>query len=511
MISAHPIDDKVPPSHFSRNNVKTLFVVTDVVDAQYNVAYINHLRSGQVVVHEIYYPIHDSISSVHDVAERLAATIRNIQPTGPYSLLGEEQAGKLAFEIGKRLTVLDETIAFLGIINTKVDLTNISCEGDKSSLIHNLEVISTPENPVDMSDPDRIHRRHALDNHFPQMAPLAISLFITKDAVNDQSRDTEALGWEYVLSGDQIEIVSVETPTALGASILATVENVYLSLSGMPGTRDYAPLILLQQGKSKRAPVFCVPGAGANVVAFSEFAAALGEDYTVYGLQPRGLANGEMPHATIEAAAKSYVLAIDKEEPGGPFHLIGHSFGGAIIFEMDRQLRDMGRVVLSLTIVDGSLPERSSTSDYSISKSLDMLINIFEMNSGKSLNIDLNELIYVPHDDRLRLIHARLAAIGLVPLRSSWTMMRGIFRTFSANLQTIYNPTAITKSQVNLVLVRGKKDNLEDTSHVFTNIEQSWRNWCSQLSCWNAPGNHMTVLKQPNVNRLASWLRAKWL
>ncbi|SRR6266567_4292746 len=49
------------------------------------------------------------------------------------------------------------------------------------------------------------------------------------------------------------------------------------------------PLVPLHAPHSIECPVFCIPGAGASVTSFVEFVNALGEQWPVYGLQPRGI------------------------------------------------------------------------------------------------------------------------------------------------------------------------------------------------------------------------------
>src|SRR5690606_8611282 len=60
---------------------------------------------------------------------------------------------------------------------------------------------------------------------------------------------------------------------------------------------EYAPLQPIQLTVSARATIFCVPGAGASIACFLQLAHALGGDVDVYGLQPRGLQRGEVPHS----------------------------------------------------------------------------------------------------------------------------------------------------------------------------------------------------------------------
>ncbi|WP_256349730.1 thioesterase domain-containing protein, partial [Pseudomonas gingeri] len=90
----------------------------------------------------------------------------------------------------------------------------------------------------------------------------------------------------------------------------------------------------IQTGRAGRTPIFCVPGAGDSVTGFIGLTDALGADWPLIGLQPRGLDGAGAPHSRVESAARHYLQAIEQSHSHGPLHLIGHSFGGWVAFEM---------------------------------------------------------------------------------------------------------------------------------------------------------------------------------
>src|SRR6185312_15928563 len=118
----------------------------------------------------------------------------------------------------------------------------------------------------------------------------------------------------------------------------------------------YSPLFTLRSKPHKLAPLFCIPGAGANITSFLDLIAQLAEDLPIYGFQPRGLDGMLVPHSTVSAAAKANLRAIYELDLDQPIHLVGHSFGGWIAFEMANLLVGAGKRVSSLTIVDSEAP-----------------------------------------------------------------------------------------------------------------------------------------------------------
>jgi thioesterase domain-containing protein len=127
---------------------------------------------------------------------------------------------------------------------------------------------------------------------------------------------------------------------------------------------EFSPLVLIQQGRS-RFPFFCVHGAGGNVLNFRDIARRLGADQTFYGLQAQGV-DGTPPLRTIEEMAALYVPAIQNVQPKGPYLLGGYSGGGVVAYEMAQLLRraghEIGLVVLLDTFRAGIKPAPTSGS-----------------------------------------------------------------------------------------------------------------------------------------------------
>ena len=119
----------------------------------------------------------------------------------------------------------------------------------------------------------------------------------------------------------------------------------------------FNPLVSLPASCSSRSPVVCIPGAGACVTSFIPFVTALSGSWSVYGLQPRGLDPGEPPFERIEAEAECNLEAMENLVPAAPVHLVGHSHGGRVAFEMALRLQQRQRSVASLTLVDSEPPD----------------------------------------------------------------------------------------------------------------------------------------------------------
>jgi thioesterase domain-containing protein len=119
-----------------------------------------------------------------------------------------------------------------------------------------------------------------------------------------------------------------------------TVASLAERLRGKGGDA-WSPLVVIQAGRES-TPLFCVHGAGGNVLFYRDLAVHMGPDQTVYGLQAQGL-DGERPILTrVEDMAERYVREILRVQPNGPYYLVGYCLGGTIAFEIAQQLRAKG-------------------------------------------------------------------------------------------------------------------------------------------------------------------------
>ncbi|MBA3773463.1 MAG: SDR family oxidoreductase [Ramlibacter sp.] len=121
-------------------------------------------------------------------------------------------------------------------------------------------------------------------------------------------------------------------------------------------TRAWSPLVAICRGNADRTPLFCVHGAGGNVLNFKIISDRLGREQPFYGLQAQGVDGRLPPLASIEDMASQYLEAIRTVAPQGPYRLAGYSAGGVIALEMAQQLRKEGATVEMLVMIDTLSP-----------------------------------------------------------------------------------------------------------------------------------------------------------
>jgi thioesterase domain-containing protein len=163
--------------------------------------------------------------------------------------------------------------------------------------------------------------------------------------------DFFALGGHSLLAARMLTRVEQWFGSKIPHSVLVenpTIHQFAAYLRQAPATR-WPGVVTIQSGGTA-TPIFVAHGIGGSVLSFVDFAAELGREQTVYGLQLPAFIDPD--EAGIRILAASYVKQVRALQPRGPYHLVGHSSGGMIVFEMACQLAEQGQTVGLLGLVD---------------------------------------------------------------------------------------------------------------------------------------------------------------
>jgi amino acid adenylation domain-containing protein len=104
--------------------------------------------------------------------------------------------------------------------------------------------------------------------------------------------------------------------------------------------------------KGNRFPLYLVHGIGGQVLNFAPLVNHLGDNQPVFGLQVPVTGAAGIRFSTIEEMAARYMREVLQLGMAGPFQLGGFSLGGTVAFEMAQQLTAAGHRVSKLIIID---------------------------------------------------------------------------------------------------------------------------------------------------------------
>jgi amino acid adenylation domain-containing protein len=153
-----------------------------------------------------------------------------------------------------------------------------------------------------------------------------------------------------------------EIERALGIAIPPHVlfeKGTVRALAAHPPTRiggSGEPRPILLNAMISGPPLFMLSG----VQIYRELARRLDGRCSAYGVFTRREVEAFDPASGshgVEDLARDYLAIIRRQEPRGPYRLLGYSFAGIVAYEVAQQLRAAGEEVRFLGIVDAQLPE----------------------------------------------------------------------------------------------------------------------------------------------------------
>jgi len=295
--------------------------------------------------------------------------------------------------------------------------------------------------------------------------------------------DFFALGGHSLLAVRLIARVQQELGVDLPLTALfqaSTIERLASLLQEQEALTPWAPLVALQPHGAK-PPFFCVHPVGGNVFCYADLARHLGQDQPFYGIQAVGLDGRRSPHTTIEAMATEYIEVIREAQPTGPYYLGGWSMGGVVAFELAQQLKARGEEVALLALLDSSTPvlndDPSADDD-------DADVEGFEQGVARVLH--------------------EMGMGDVSPREVAPVQYERLFQVYKANMRASrrYAPKPYPGR---VSLFRADARSVEDNEA----LAAGWSDLAAGgVEVFEAPGNHYTMVIEPNVRTLAERLSA---
>lgn len=216
----------------------------------------------------------------------------------------------------------------------------------------------------------------------------------------------------------------------------------------------------------------------------------LGDDQPFYGLQAPGVDGIRQPLITVDAMAREYVDAIRQVQPQGPYYLAGWSAGGVIAYDIAQKLLAAGQQVAHLGIIDSGV--------------------LYTMGILKAISTDsgpgIFELMGREPSQNVAEFRRRSSAAKIIPDEANDEMAIRIMQLFENNVRAIcyYSPKTYP----------GRLDLYQAAEQLVPSRRQpssEWKQLCEETRVHIVPGNHLTVVHEPNVQELAAELKRTML
>ncbi len=267
----------------------------------------------------------------------------------------------------------------------------------------------------------------------------------------------------------------------------------------------YTHLVPMHTTKSTHlTPFFLVAGMFGNVLNLRHLAQLIGNDRPFYGLQARGLYGDHQPHETFEEMAVDYIKEMKTVQPEGPYIIGGFSGGGITAYEISKQLKAAGEEVADLIFLDTPLPYNDPLS------SVDRMSIHWQRIQKQGLAY-FSEWAKNRYEWELKKFRKRFGEVEEAEENPA-EFQSGRMEVAFYNALAKYNiePLDIDaklfrpKLPVKYRLSGGRVAN-EDRQVIHE--DNGWPRYVKELKVFEVPGNHDSMVLEPNVRVLATKLR----
>ena len=199
---------------------------------------------------------------------------------------------------------------------------------------------------------------------------------------------------------------------------------------------------------------------GGTVFCYMKLANILDTDRTIYAFQDPSIEAEKSLFQNIEEMAAFYLNHIQKIQKKGPYYLCGASFGSLVVAEIAYLLEQQKEIVKFIGIIDGWGTHGQTDFDTNYVREI---INLHHSDHQENLQFDKQFLWEA-------LLRQRL------------------------NMMLCYQ-----YKHVDSPLILFKAIELLPEYKVIDAQDNHWSKYASSVSVWNIPGDHNTMMLEPNV------------
>ncbi len=245
---------------------------------------------------------------------------------------------------------------------------------------------------------------------------------------------------------------------------------------------------------SSKKNIFIVHGADADILYYRHLAKQLEDEYTVYGIQPRGL-NGEesLPRSYFQML-HDYIKEIRMVQDEGPYILAGYCIGGYISYDIVKALEIQGDKVLALLELDQEAfiedKHRKSTRRYT---NIVKIIEMWRRFRRKDKMYTLKKFMDVTPKTKPMIKERQMEILASREAIHDYFAKELPYDSMYCFLGYISTPTLVIKAE-------------ENDNHLFK--KELWEKMHEgSFEYYEVPGGHETVLFPPYVDRVSELIK----
>ncbi|WP_437114186.1 amino acid adenylation domain-containing protein [Streptomyces syringium] len=273
----------------------------------------------------------------------------------------------------------------------------------------------------------------------------------------------------------------------------------------------FDPLVPIRTSGGRR-PLFMTHPMGGNVLCYLPLARHLPDDQPLYAFQAAGAEPGTEALRTLPEIAASYIAAMRRVQPTGPYLIGGWSFGGFVAFEMARQLRAAGEeiahVILLDTVAVGPDAARGAYSDEALLGWFFWELLWLRRGGTSPLAVVPEELTTL--DEKFSFIAHLAVSEGVLPADGADALVRRLFTVYAANWRATVEHRGDPADQ-DIVLLRASEPlpkvlrSMHGAAGTrYTDPANGWREVTTgAVHVVPVPGDHLTIMEEPHVADVA--------
>jgi aspartate racemase len=269
---------------------------------------------------------------------------------------------------------------------------------------------------------------------------------------------------------------------------------------------DGESVLVPLQPHGSRPPLFLIHTTPGDVLGYGNLIYHLSEDQPCYGFQSLGMIQPEKAHTSIEEMAQRYVEELLQFQPEGPYYLGGWCYGGIVAVEMAHQLRQRGKEVALLALIEAPAPPAKRGRLKQIVRRVQSFSRLPVMETVRYLRGKYEYYSGIADENRKRFQRAEpkeeAGAVVDATIVERNSYLQKLEWLYEKNL-TALNAYKVDPYQGKLVLFNATT---RDSAQL-PDPDYGWGGLAEEIEVHSIPGDHESILLEPNVQLLAEKLQ----
>ena len=279
-------------------------------------------------------------------------------------------------------------------------------------------------------------------------------------------------------------VLGVEVPVAAFFQGASTVAGLATAIEES-GVQRPSSLLFSVQPNGSRPPLFFVHSHETSMLTLRHFTRPLGPDQPVLALLPKRQEQRFDQSGSVEQMAADLVAAIRRAQQRGPYYIAGHSFGGILAYEIASQLRAAEQAVDWVGILDASTPAEAGRWLHARLRPRARLRRLLQPGLRRA-SVKILDVVRRESSEALASIGMKLDPLG--ESQYDWEgAMALVLKYQPAGMDAPMDLIAPTE----LLMWAGSR---------YLGWEKVHR---GSLALFEVPGNHLSMLTEPQVDTLA--------